>query len=449
MNIQAQTSSAPSTYITAQMKLELDRVIKSIPSSQLISPDHGMEGTDESVSYDPYTPFRRLRQRSGEVHPYVDGKYGDVVAYNSFGHDLSKPNFCVLGYDLIRKMCLDKETFVNADSYGLHAKAQSEFTMVNEMDGEDHKLTRQLFDREVFSKQYMIDFSEQTISPMAEFLAGRIREKFERGETAELCRDMALPLLYASMARIVGVPLTDLSYFVDMGERAFGGSRDFEKALAAVGELSTFFNEKYQERKAANDLGHGDLMSMMSTAERNGKSFNEAEIIAYCRFLLPAGIETTWRQTANLCLALMAHPDAYADVVADPSLMPAAVDEACRWMASGFVVPRLAGKDTELDGVKIPKGSSMVGIFGVANRDERIWDNPDIFDIHRKRIAHLTFSTGSHACMGQHLARQNISGALAAMVKVLPDMCLACDPADLRTTGYQIRCAEAVPVKAA
>jgi len=447
MNVQEKILNQNTSYITEEMKAELDQVIRAIPASQLVSPDHGMDGTDDAVSYDPYTPFRRLRQQKGDVIQYVDGKYGDVVAYNSFGHDLNQPNFCVLGYDLIRQMCLDKEAFVNTDSYGLHAKAQSEFTMVNEMDGEEHRLTRQLFDREVFSKQYMIDFSEQTITPMAEFLAYRIKEKLDRGEGAELCRDMALPLLYASMARIVGVPFKDLSYFVDMGERAFGGSRDFEKALAAVAELSVFFKNKLEERKANGDLDQGDLMSMMSQAERNGKGFNDAEIVAYCRFLLPGGIETTWRQTANMCLALMAHPQAYADVVADEKLIPVVVDEACRWMASGFVVPRMAGKDTELGGVAIPKGSSMVGIFGVANRDERIWDDPDTFDIHRKRIAHLTFSTGTHACMGQHLARQNISGALKAMVKILPNMRLACDPSELRTTGYQIRCAEAVPVK--
>ncbi len=446
MNVQDKIIAADDSYLTPDMQVQIDQVIRAIPDSQLISPDHGVEGLDPGVSVDPYTHFKSLRHRLGEVHPYKDGMYGDVHVYNVFGHDLSKPNFCVLGYDLIRQMCLDKENFINKDAYGLHTKAQADFTLVNEMDGDQHKMTRLLFDREVFSKQYMVDFSEQTIAPMADFLAKRVATKIADGEDADLCRDYALPLVYSSIARIIGVPLTDMNYFVDMGERAFGGSRDLMKAFEAVQELAVFFKEKYEARKAAGDLNSGDLMSMMSKAERDGRKFSDEEIVAYCRFLLPGGIETTWRQTANLCYAMMAHPKAYADVVADPDLIPAAVDEACRWMASGFVVPRMAAKDTELGGVKIPAGSSMVGIFGVANRDERIWDDPDTFDIRRKKKAHLTFSTGSHVCMGQHLARQNLNGALLALIENLPDLRLACAPEDVLMTGFQIRCPKAVPV---
>ncbi len=446
MNVQENiTASAPS-YLTTELKEQIDEVIRAIPASQLVSPDHEVEGMDPKVSIDPYTYFKSLRERKGEVLQYVDGKYGDIQVYNVFGHDLSKPNFCVLGYDLIREMCLDKENFINKDSYGLHTKAQADFTLVQEMDGEEHRLTRLLFDREVFSKKYMIDFSEQTITPMAHFLTERIAGLLEDGEKVDLCRDYSLPLVYSSIARIIGVPMTDMNYFVDMGERAFGGSRDLMKAFEAVQELGAFFKEKYEARKAAGDLDRGDLMSMMSKAEREGRRFSDEEIVAYCRFLLPGGIETTWRQTANLCYAMMAHPQAYADVVANPDLIPAAVDEACRWMASGFVVPRMAGRDTELGGVSIPEGSSMVGIFGVANRDERIWDDPDTFDIHRKRKAHLTFSTGSHVCMGQHLARQNLTGALTALTENLADLKLACDPAEIELTGFQIRCPRKVPV---
>ena len=441
MNQPAQIS-----YLTDQMKSDLDRVINAIPATQLVSPDHTVPGMNPDVSIDPYSVFKKARQESGEVLQYIDGKYGDVEVYNVFGHDLSKPNFCVLGYDLIRKMCTDKTNFINKDAYGIHTKAQSDFPLVNEMDGEEHRLVRGLFDKEVFAKQHMIDFAEQTIAPMADFLTHRIAAKLQAGEQAELCRDLALPLLYSSMARIVGVPLVDLNYFVDMGERAFGAARDPMAAFEAVQELAKFFSEKYFERKANDDLNSGDLMSMMAKAERNGRTFSDEEVIAYCRFLLPGGIETTWRQTANLCYAMMVNPKAYAEVVNDPSLIAAAVEETCRWTASGFVVPRIAAQDTELGGVAIPAGSSMVGIFGVANRDERIWDNPDQFDLHRPRKSHLTFSVGSHVCMGQHMARQNLMGALQAMARNLPDMKLACDPSELQLTGFQIRCPAGVPV---
>jgi len=148
-----------------------------------------------------------------------------------------------------------------------------------------------------------------------------------------------------------------------------------------------------------------------------------------------------------MCLALMSHPDQYDQVVADPGLIDQTVEECCRWLPSGATLPRIAAHDVELAGVRVPAGSSMVGLFGIANRDPRIWSDPDRFDIHRQRLTHLTFSMGSHGCMGQHLARQNLRNALAALIRDLPDIELACDPGELRTTGYVIRCPDAVPVR--
>ncbi|MGB0921415.1 MAG: cytochrome P450 [Alphaproteobacteria bacterium] len=441
------TAISENTAIKPQvLSADVEKAIQSIPDAQINAADADAPGLDPLVSRDPWTHFRKLRAQQGDCVQYVDGRYGDVEVYNVFGHDLSKPNFAVLGYDAIRKMCMDRKMFINSGAYGMHAKAQGPFVMVNEMDGEQHKITRRLFDTQIFSKGQLLELSEEAVGPMAHMLAQRIRAKFDAGEEADLCRDLALPLVYSSIARIIGVPLTDISYFVDMGERAFGGTRDPEAAMAAVIELTQYFQEKYEARKQSGDLDKGDLMSMMSTAEYQGHRFNEDEIVAYCRFLLPGGIETTWRQTANLGYALMTNSDQYQKVVADPSLIPNAVEEACRWMASGFVLPRIAAVDTEIDGVRIPAGSSMVGVFGVANREDGIWESPDEFDVTREKKLHLTFSTGSHACMGQHLARLNFVRALEAMVTHLPDMVLACDPAKLETVGFVQRCPRRVPV---
>ena len=91
----------------------------------------------------------------------------------------------------------------------------------------------------------------------------------------------------------------------------------------------------------------------------------------------------------------------------------------------------------------------MYGIFGVANRDPRIWPDADRFDIHRKRTPHLTFSAGSHTCMGQQLARQSFAHVMRALSTDLPDIELAVDPSEVRTTGFIIRCPDAVPVRKA
>ena len=441
-------SIAPNPLLTAAAMEDLDRVIRAIPDYQLRSADHDMTGMDQKVSVEPWTYFGHLRDTQGDVIQYVDGRYGDVEVYNGFGQELNKPNFAVIGYNALRSMVMDKTNFVNEGAYGAHGDAQQPgFTFVNELDGADHRAMRRLFDLDVFSRQYLVDFNENTVGPLADFLTQRIRNLIDNGEPADLCRDLALPLLYMSMARVVGVNMTDLNYFVRLGEKAFSGPRDFEGAQAASAELTEFFQRSYDERLAKGDLDKGDLMSIMNSAERDGLKFNPHEVVVYCRFFLPAGIETTWRQTANLGYAFMTHPQQYDAVVMDPTLWPQATEEVLRWMPSGSVLPRMAGQDAELAGVRIPKGSSLYGVFNVANRDPRVWNDPDKFDIWRERKGHLTFSMGSHSCMGQQLARQSFHHVVRAMTEVLPDMVLDGDVEDMRTTGYIIRCPDKVPVR--
>ena len=450
MNSNVAISDVDAPLLTAALMAEMDEVIESIPDYQLRSVDHHMPGLDPAVSIDPWSNFDALRAERGDVVPYENGRYGNVQVYNGFGHDLSRPNFAVMGFSTIRAMVMDKENFINGGAYGTHAEAQNAgIVTVNELDGAEHRTMRRLFEMEVLSRQYLIDLAENTIGPTADYLAQRIRKKFDRGEQAELCRDLALPLLFVSMARIVGLPLTGLSRFVSLGERAFNGPRDFAAAQQAAAELHDYFTEVYERRRAAGDLEGGDLMSLMTQAERDGRKFSPHEIVIYCRFLLPAGIETTWRQVANIAYALALHPDQFQALVDDPSLHAGAIEEVLRWLPSGSVLPRIAAKDTVLAGVEIPAGSSMCGIFMAANRDPAIWPDGHLFDIRRERKPHLTFSAGTHACMGQQLARQSFTHAVRALTQFLPDMRLAVPAEELRTTGYIIRCPDKVPVMAA
>lgn len=428
----------------------LDQTIKAIPDTQLKSVDYWVPGLDPEVSRDPYAHFAKLRDQQGDVVQYKNDGYGGVQVYNPFGHDISEhPNFAVLGYDAIKRMVRDSENFNNSGAYGQHTKVQltNGIITVNELDGQEHKTVRKLFDRQVFAKHFRGDFAEAIARPAAQHLCERIAQRLDRGEPVDLNRDLALPLLYICIGVVVSVPMEQIGKFVSMGDDAFGGARDPEAAMKAICALTEFFTHRLEERRAANDLDTGDLMSAMTQASLDDRAFSAEEIVVYCRFLLPGGIETTWRQTANMALAMMTHRDQFLAIAKDPSLINPAVEEVCRWRASGFVVPRMAAKDTELAGVAIPRGSSMVGIFGVANHDPRIWDNPERFDIHRKRTAHLTFSTGQHGCMGQNLARSIVTEALRAMSERLTGIELACDPEDLVTTGLQIRCPDAVPVK--
>ena len=284
---------------------EIDQTIRTIPQDQLRAPDRNAPGLDFEVSKDPFTLFERMRQEHGDVVAYKDGGYGGCQVFPPFAHPADKPNFGVFGYDAIRTMVQDPEHFVNEDAYGGHGKASGK-VMVNELDGDQHRFMRRIFDTDILGRQRLIDYAEGSVEPMARHLVKRINTMLDNGEPVDMCRDLALPLIYSSVARIIGLPIVDLSYFVKTAEAAFSGNRDLEAAMAAVAELTGFFSREYEARLSEGRLTDGDdLISMMASVDKDGFKFTGEDIIAYCGFLLPAGIETTWRQTANMCLGVV------------------------------------------------------------------------------------------------------------------------------------------------
>ena len=430
-------------------RVQMDKAIRAIPDHQLKSIDHDAPGMDPAVSIDPWTYFNPLREQGHDIVRYVDGKFGSVRTYNAFGRDTRLPIFGVIGYDALKQMVLDKETFINAGAYGPQMEGQQAgFAIFNELDGVEHRTVRRVFESKVFSRENINRWTEKFARPIAQYLFSRINSMFAAGEPVDLTRDFALPYAYMTMSGIIGVDMTDLSHLVELGERVNGGQRNPEHAAKAAEELQAYFHNIYQTRVAEEDLDKGDLMSLLHNAEVGGSRFATYEIVVYCRFFLPAGIETTFRQMANMLYCLMTHPDQYRMLRSDGLDLSGAIEEMLRWMPSGFILPRVAAKDTTLAGVEIPAGSSMYGIFGVANRDSRIWPDADRLDLSRPYKSHLTFSAGVHSCIGQQLARRMFEIALRTMMELLPEIELDASPDEVRTTGFLIRCPDNVPVRA-
>lgn len=426
---------------------QMDKAIRAITEHQLKSIDHDAPGMDPAVSENPWAYFNPLREQGHDVIRYIGGKFEGVRTYNAFGRDT--PIFGVIGYDALRQMVLDKETFINAGAYGPQMEGQQAgFAIFNELDGVEHRTVRKVFESKVFSREHITTWTDKFSRPIARFLVDRIHSMLMAEEPVDLTRDLALPYAYMTMSSIIGVDLTHMTHLVELGERVNGGQRNLESATKAAEELQDYFYKMYQERMDAGDLNKDDLMSLLHNAEIGGARFSTNEIVVYCRFFLPAGIETTFRQMANMSYCLMTHPDQYKALKSGGVELQGAIEEMLRWMPSGFILPRIAAKDTELAGVEIPAGSSMYGIFGVANRDSRIWTDADRLDLARPYKPHLTFSAGPHACVGQQLARRMFDIALRTIMERLPDIELDASPAEVRTTGFLIRCPDNVPVRA-
>jgi cytochrome P450 len=418
-----------------------DRVIRDLPDTLLHAPDDEFIG-DPEFSRDPFTPLGRLRDNvGGVVRLGADGTYAGQPIYNIWGHDLSKPHFVAIGHAAVSEIGSDRIRFINEGAYGAHVKAHG--ATVNCLDGQDHRALRKLFDKAIFGRRSMSEWATAITLPTIDFLVARVKRMIADGETPDARRDIALPAAYKSISTIIGVPQEDFAHFVALGETAQSAPRDMQAAIKAIAEMDAYFYEQLEDRRRSP---RADMLSIMIDAEEGGRRMSDDEIVQHCRFLLPGGIETTWRQTANLIMALLTHPDQFRQVVADLELVESTVEEALRWAPSGFVVPRIAAQDSVVEGVEIPAGSSICSIQGVANRDPKVFERPDHFDIRRDPNPHLTLHIGVHYCMGQNLARYILQTLLRTIARELPNLVLAADPATVEMRGFGVRNPTALPL---
>ncbi len=425
-----------------------DGLISDIPQSLIQAPDDF--ALDPELSKNPLKLLKEIRDRSGYVVRGDNGVYGGVPLANNFGFDYSIPHFAVLGVVEQDEMVKDETDFGNEGAYGMLGDAQQlahgekKGTIPTVEDGDEHDEIRAFYDT-FLNQNVMVKRSQTLIRPICEWLIERAIDRLKKGDDVCVARDIALPLTYKAMSTMLGVPQERLLDFVQLGEKLFSAGVNMEQGLQAGNDLYDFFYAQAQDR-AANP--QRDAMTYFVTAKKDGKRvFTDEEAAISARFVLPAGIETTWRGLALVIATLLSHPDQYDDVCQDPKLVRRAVEEGFRHSPSGFVTPRLAKKDLIVGGVEIPAGSHITIYQGMTNRDPRRWEDPDKFDIHRKFSPHRTFNAGVHACAGQHLARLEVLTTLEIFAELVPNLKLAIPPEHVEVRGLQVRTPLHVPVR--
>jgi cytochrome P450 len=196
-----------------------------------------------------------------------------------------------------------------------------------------------------------------------------------------------------------------------------------EQALAAVAptmrEMNAYFLDHIRARRASPG---NDLTSKLVQADVDGERLADEEIIGFVGLLLIAGHITTTATLGNSVVSFQDNPDAVAEVRADPTLLPAAIEEVLRVRTPFPRLGRITTVDTEVGGVRIPAGQVVVPWLTAANRDGRVFSDPDRFDIHRTPNPHLTFGHGIHFCLGAPLARLEARVALRMLLERYRDM---------------------------
>jgi cytochrome P450 len=282
-----------------------------------------------------------------------------------------------------------------------------------QMDEPEHHGYRSLLSQ-AFRRNAMDRWEAEIVRPIVEAAVDGIAA---HGPRAELVRQLTFPFPLKVIAGLLGLPADQLDEFHRLAVELIGVEVDLERAGRASAGVAELLRPVVDARRAEPG---DDLISLLARAEHEGQQLTDDEILSFCRLLLPAGAETTYRSASNLLVGLLTHPDQLEAVRADRALIPQAIDEGLRWEPPLLTIFRMATEDTEVCGVPIPVGSGVVVNIGSANHDEARWDRPDEFDVHRPPQPSLSFASGPHSCLGMHLARMETRVVIETLFDRLP-----------------------------
>lgn len=343
----------------------------------------------------------------------------------------------VLGYEECQRVLTDPGTF--SSSIYKHIMAPVMGKTLLEMEGSEHHSSRALV-----SPLFRAKLLQRWRTELVEVVVHELIDRFAQRGRADLVKEFTFAFPVQIIARLLGLPREDYVRFQQLSIELLSVVYDWDIGMAASATLKEYFGEILAERR---EIPRDDLISTLAESEIDGQRLSDDEIFAFLLLILPAGVETTYRASGNLLVAMLTEPSLLDMVRTDRALLRGAIEEALRWEPPISTVVRVAKKDCELGGIAIPAGTNISVSVAAANRDPTHYPDPDRFDPTRSNIAHLTFGAGPHVCLGMPLARMETTVAINALLDRLPDLHL--DPAALqpKIQGVAFRSPAGLPVE--
>ena len=366
--------------------------------------DHGMVSLD-GLFENPYPYYRELRD-SGVV--WVD----------------ALQRWLVTRWEDVGKVEAAREVFSAQESNSLLTRAIGH-QMMRE-DGDAHKRLRQAAQAPL--RQPGVKERTESFQRLADELIDRM---IAAGDSTDLVADFCAPFSGACLAEVVGLRNTSAEDVQRWSAAIIAGASNYaddqatwEVAKAATDEIDA----AVEDALAGDGPPRGSIIEALSSSDGAGSPLRFEEISSNVKVMIGGGFNEPRDAVSTTVLGLLTHSDQLAAVLADPSLWPQAVEEAMRWIAPVGAAPREVRRPVVLADTKLEPGARVMVNFSSANRDERHWDRPDIYDIHRPKGRTLSFGAGPHFCLGVWMARLQVGGiALPTLFARLPGLRLDLD----------------------
>jgi cytochrome P450 len=296
--------------------------------------------------------------------------------------------------------------------------------------------------------EYFTPQAMESWRPFVRRAVGELLDEVEPQGRMDVLEALAAPLPVRVITQMMGVPEEDRDHLRDLADKLLyinrGEPDRMRHLMKGIEGMIEYVSPKVDERAAAPG---DDFISVLAQAEKEGV-FTRHQVLVNTALLLFAGHETTMNLICNGTLAFIRHPDQWERLRADPEgLARLATEECLRYDPPVKSTQRIAAEDVERRGKTIRKGDRLRWFMAAANRDPRVFEDPDRFDIGRQPNTHVSFGAGIHYCLGASLARVEGQEVFRALAERFPALRLGVEPEELSyQPSIQFRSLASLPV---
>ncbi|MFL2793169.1 MAG: cytochrome P450 [Paracoccaceae bacterium] len=367
--------------------------------------------SDPNTVANPYPYFSALRKKD-PIHWHVKLKSWIITRYDDVRSILSSDNITV-----------DRLNNFYSKLPGDEAKLLEEIVKYLNLwaafrNPPDHTRMRKIM---------MVAFTRKSITemqPKISSITDATLSKLKNVNEVDLVNHYASPIPGKTIMHLLGVPMDMLGEFKSWSDdmsKFIGGARNdkekYEKASRGCRQMVSFFRQIIEERR--KNPSEGFLMDLITASVENDK-FSDDELIATCMLILFAGHETTTNLISNGILTLIKNPSELEKLLKNPDLLDLTIEEIMRFDGPTNSLVRNVERDHRIHNKKLKQGDRVFAMVSSANRDENIFNEPDVFKIDRSPNRHLTFGYGPHLCIGAALAREEGRIAIINFFKHYP-----------------------------